>query len=61
MNDDQTMDDLLAAVLSLRGALFGLKNKRCFCDVGIGNPMYSGHSDACKCATKALEETLAYE
>lgn len=37
-------------------ALEGLKVNGCFCEVGIGNPMMSNHSDSCKNATTTLKE-----
>lgn len=40
----------------LREALKGLEYDGCFCDVAIGNPMMTSHSDACVInARKALQ------
>ena len=38
----------------LQSVLYCLKRGTCFCEVSIGNPMYTDHSKACKAATKAL-------
>ena len=45
--------ELQATVDRLTAALRGLKGN-CFCQHGIGNPMYPYHSDACLAAQAAL-------
>lgn len=42
----------------LRRALVGLKRGSCFCEAGIGNPMVSTHTRACREAQAALDAEL---
>lgn len=43
-----------ARVAKLVEALWSLRNTECWCDMGIGNPMYRDHSAACKAVFAAL-------
>jgi hypothetical protein len=43
-------------VLALR-ALKLLKKGSCWCEIGIGNPMYKNHSEGCKIAQHILEDS----
>ena len=45
---------LLAALVGLRGGCVG---EPCWCEMSIGNPMYREHTESCKAATAALENT----
>ena len=42
-----TIQSLTAENEKLREALLQLKHGDCWCEVGIGNPMYTNHSAAC--------------
>jgi hypothetical protein len=42
---------------ALEKALWGMKRGSCWCEAGIGNPMYGGHTDSCKAARQLLEGT----
>jgi hypothetical protein len=41
-----------------RQALQGLSRGDCFCEKGIGNPMFKDHSSACLAAQDALKDSL---
>lgn len=42
-------------------ALLDLKNNECWCEVGIGNPMFSKHTKACKQAAEACKAYAIYK
>lgn len=56
----ETTARVLSAALDLRNALKALKGE-CFCDCGIGNPMFPDHTKACVAATAALAKAEGRE
>lgn len=54
--------ELEAEADGARNAILALKHKGhdgCWCQVSIGNPMFTGHTDACKLAIVALTAPTA--
>ena len=45
---------LIAAAPDLLAALEGIQHGDCWCGMGIGNPMFSGHSNACLAVSAAI-------
>jgi hypothetical protein len=55
---DETMLELFEArrrIELLEYVIRGLKCGDCWCQMAIGNPMYTSHSSACEQARRALE------
>lgn len=54
--DHLALVEALDLIRKLRAVIGLLKRGSCWCELGIGNPMVRGHSDACRRAREALDE-----